>query len=71
MKGHQKSSGEMQVCCVHLQTLIDVYTKKDAVYCVRSTPVGFPDSPALKTLPFNAGGEGSTPDQGVRIPRAS
>lgn len=32
---------------------------------------GFPGGPAFKTLPVNAGDVGSTPDQGVRIPRAS
>ena len=67
MKGHQKSFGEMQVSCVHLQTLIDVYTKKDAVYCV-STPVGFPWQSSAEDLPFNAGGEAWTPHRALCLP---
>ena len=31
----------------------------------------FPGSPAVKTLPFNAGGAGSIPGQRAKIPHAS
>ena len=31
----------------------------------------FPGSPVVKTLPSNAGGEGSIPGQGAKIPHAS
>ena len=31
----------------------------------------FPDSPVVKTLPFDAGDKGSDPVQGARIPHAS
>ena len=31
----------------------------------------FPDSPVVKTLPFDAGDKGSIPGQGARIPHAS
>ena len=41
--------------------LIEVYTKKDAVLELRLW--GFPGSPAVKTLPFNPGCEGSTPER--------
>ena len=34
--------------------------------CVRD----FPGDPVVKTLPSNAGGEGSIPGQGMKIPRA-
>ena len=31
----------------------------------------FPGGPMVKTLPYNAGGAGSNPGQGARIPHAS
>ena len=31
----------------------------------------FPGGPVVKTLPLHAGGEGSIPAQGVRVPHAS
>ena len=31
----------------------------------------FPDSPVVKTLPFDAADKGSIPGQGARIPHAS
>ena len=31
----------------------------------------FPGSPVVKTSPFNAGGAGSIPGRGAKIPRAS
>ena len=32
---------------------------------------GFPGSPVVKTLPFNARDEGSIPGQGTKIPQAT
>ena len=40
--------------------------------CLRKTKIrGFPGGAVVKTLPFSAGGVGSIPGQGTKIPRAS
>ena len=39
--------------------------------CLKSYHRDFPDSPVVRTLPSNAGGAGSIPGQGARVPHAS
>ena len=37
----------------------------------KMTPVDLPGGPVAKTLPSNAGGVGSTPGRGTKIPHAT
>ena len=40
-------------------------------FIINNGPRGFPDSPVVKTFPFNGGGASSIPGRGAKIPHAS
>ena len=40
-------------------------------FIINNRPRDFPDSPVVKTFPFNAGGASSIPGRGAKIPHAS
>ena len=53
-----------------LQQNKEVLIKESDEGCI-SKCQNFPDDPVVKTLPFNAGGVGSIPGWGAKIPHAS
>ena len=46
----------------------NIHTKFEAKTEVKNTCGDFPGGPVVKTLPSNAGGAGSIPGQGAKIP---